>query len=101
MTRTFAAIAVAFSLSAFPAFAEEGGTAGEAASGPATSGAAQQSLGMDIAPAGTTMESRTAFWATMTPENQTMVTERCRETDTDNARNRTAEETAFCADVVK
>jgi hypothetical protein len=102
--RTLAAATLAFGLFAAPVLAAEATTPAANVDTKATgsvstgndSNAASSSLnlGIDISGAGATTESRVAFFKTLSPQDQQMVTTRCGDANT--AKAFTTEEVEFC-----
>lgn len=102
--RTLAAATLALGLLAAPALAAEATTpnvnvdtkaTGSVSTGnEGTAASSSLNLGVDISGAGTTTESRVAFFKALKPEDQQMITSRCGDANTTNAF--TTEEVEFC-----
>ena len=89
--QAMAALAVTVALTAAPlsvSFAAEA----TGNSGPVNS----MALGVDISGAGKTDQSRKAFWAKMKPEEQAMVTDKCKNTSEQDRKSWSPDQTDFC-----
>jgi hypothetical protein len=90
MKATLAAFAITFALTAGAFAAEDtNGSHGDKAN---------RLFGMDASKAGTTDETRKAFWDSMKPEDQAMVMDKCKTTD---RMSWSPQETDFCRMVQK
>jgi hypothetical protein len=89
MKKLAAAAALTLALGAMPAFAQDSSVAGEG-----TKGSVSANLGIDISQAGTTDESRAAFWQGMSAADRDMVMKNC--SDEGKKTSFTSDESAFC-----